>query len=190
MTIEALIAHYGLFAIFAGAAIEGETVVATGGLIAHRGLMSMPLVILAAASGSFLADQGFFQIGRRYRDHPRLRRWTARPAFQRAMGLIERHPTGFVFAFRFLWGLRTVSPIALGTSAIAWHRFALLNAIAALLWAWLVATVGYALAATLAGLGARLERLPHYLIAIAGLGIVFAAFGLWLRNRLRRRAPL
>ena len=185
MTIEGLVARYGLLAVFVGAAVEGETAVATGGLFAHRGLLALPLVISAAAFGSFLADQGFFLIGRRYRDHPRLTRWTAKPGFARALGLIARRPTGFVFAFRFLWGLRTVSPIALGTTGMSWRRFAVLNALAASLWASLVSVVGYSLAATLAGFGARLERTPHYLLAIAGLAVFFAVVGWWLRRQLR-----
>ena len=185
MTIEALIARFGIFAVFVGAAVEGETAVATGGLFAHRGLLALPLVIAAAAAGSFLADQVFFLVGRHYRHHPRLTRWTAKPAFARALRSIARHPTGFILVFRFLWGLRTVSPIAIGTTGIGWRRFAALNALAALLWASLVSMVGYSLAATLAGLGARLERVPHYLVAIVGLALFFAALGWWLRRRWR-----
>ena len=185
MTIEALIARFGIFAVFVGAAVEGETAVATGGLFAHRGLLALPFVIAAAAAGSFLADQVFFLVGRHYRHHPRLTRWTAKPAFARAIRSIAHHPTGFILVFRFLWGLRTVSPIAIGTTGIGWRRFAALNALAALLWASLVSMVGYSLAATLAGLGARLERVPHYLVAIVGLALFFVALGWWPRRHWR-----
>ena len=51
MAIEALIARYGLAAIFLGAGIEGETSVVAGGVLAHRHLLPLWGVWLAAASG-------------------------------------------------------------------------------------------------------------------------------------------
>ena len=71
MSIELLITRYGLAAVFLGAGIEGETMVVTGGLLAHGGLMPVTGVAIAAAAGSFVADQLFFAAGRRFRDHPR-----------------------------------------------------------------------------------------------------------------------
>ena len=116
LTIEALIARYGLAAIFIGAGIEGETSVLAGGLFAHEGMLSLPGAMIAAASGSFLADQAFFAAGRRFRDHRWVQRAQHKPAFAKALETLERHPIGFIFAFRFLYGLRTVSPIAIGTT--------------------------------------------------------------------------
>ena len=40
MTIEALVARYGVVAIFLGAGVEGEAAVVTGGVLAHQGLVS------------------------------------------------------------------------------------------------------------------------------------------------------
>ncbi|MCP9222156.1 DedA family protein [Erythrobacter sp. LQ02-29] len=185
MSIETLIARFGLPAIFVGAAIEGETVVATGGLIAHRGLLPVAGVIAAAAAGSFLADQAFFWLGRSARQSRIVARIRRQSAYARALRLIERYPTAFIFAFRFLWGLRTVSPVAIGTSQIDWRRFAILNAVAALVWSSTVTAVGYALAGTLAALGARLRTVEHYALAIVLLAALAAGFGWWLRRRLR-----
>ncbi len=116
MSIETLIAQYGLAAIFVGAGLEGETSVVTGGLLAHEGLLSLGGTALAAVVGSFAADQLFFFAGRRYRDTARVRRIRAKPAFAKALDTLDRHPTVFILSFRFLYGLRTISPIAIGTS--------------------------------------------------------------------------
>lgn len=152
MAIEALIARYGLAAIFLGAGIEGETSVVAGGVLAHRHLLPLWAVWLAAASGSFVADQLFFAAGRYFRDHPRVRRMSARPAFAKALVTLERHPVLFVMGFRFLYGLRTVSPMAIGTSHIHTRTFFLLNALAAAIWAALFTGIGY-------GFGGGIERL-------------------------------
>jgi membrane protein DedA with SNARE-associated domain len=152
MTIETLIAHYGLAAILIGAGVEGETVVIAGGVLAHRGLVPLWAGCVAAAIGSFAADQLFFAAGRYFRDHPRIRRMEQRPAFAKALVTLEHHPVLFILGFRFLYGLRTISPIAIGTSHIHTRTFFLLNALAAIVWAALFTGIGY-------GFGGGIERL-------------------------------
>lgn len=143
MMIEALVARYGLAALFAGAALEGEAAVVTGGLLAHQGFFPLPAAMAAAATGSFFADQAWFAMGRRFRDHPRIRRLRERPTFTRALATLERHPRGFILAFRFVYGLRTVSPIAIGTSRVPARLFIPLNAAAAIIWAVAFSAIGY-----------------------------------------------
>jgi membrane protein DedA with SNARE-associated domain len=184
MSIEQLVAQYGLIALFVGAGAEGETVVVTGGVLAHRGLVPLWGAAAAAAAGSFVADQIFFALGRRYRDHPRVRRIMARPAFARALGTLERHPVGFILAFRFLWGLRTVSPVAIGTSRVPAARFVTLNAVAAVAWGALFTGLGY-------GFGEGIETLvgrfrPHLPILLSAAAAI-AALALIVRLILIRR---
>lgn len=143
MPLEAIVAKYGLLAILAGAGIEGEAVVITGGIFAHRGLLPLWGVALAAAVGSCAIDQLWFLAGRYFRDRRWVRSMTARPAFTRALAILENHPTKFIFGFRFVYGLRTVSPIAIGASAIPARRFILLNMAAAAIWGPMMALIGY-----------------------------------------------
>lgn len=182
MTIETLIARYGLFALFAGAGIEGETMVVLGGIMVQRGVFPFAGAVLAAAAGSFIADQLFFAGGRRFRNHPRVRRIAVRPAFARALRAFERRPTLFVFAFRFLYGLRTVSPVAIGTTHLPTARFMLLNGAAALLWATIFVSIGYWFGH---GLSAAIGRwLPSWQVLTAGgIAAVLAGAIAWIWRR-------
>jgi membrane protein DedA with SNARE-associated domain len=143
MTLESLISTYGYGAILVGTFVEGETVLVLGGFAAHRGYLELPWVILAAFVGSLCGDQLFFFLGRRH-SHFILER---RPAFkgkmERANRLITRFQTPLILGFRFLYGLRTVMPFALGVSAVPVVQFVVLNAIGALVWAIGVAVGGY-----------------------------------------------
>lgn len=143
MALEALIARYGLWAILGGAGIEGEAVVITGGILAHRGLLPLWGVAIAAAIGSCAIDQLWFLAGRYFRDYRWVRAIAAKPAFARVLRILERHPTRFIFSFRFIYGLRTVSPIAIGASAVPAKRFVPINMAAAALWGPLMAVIGY-----------------------------------------------
>ena len=190
MTIDSLIAQYGLAAIFLGAGVEGETSVIAGGVLAHRELVPLWAAMAAASAGSCVADQLFFAAGRYYRDHPRVRAISARPGFAKALVTLERHPVLFVMGFRFLYGLRTVSPIAIGTSHIRTRSFVLLNALAAAIWGVLFTGIGY-------GFGGGIERLLGNVLsadrllpaAAIGLVLLFAMSRAvrWLHHRYADR---
>lgn len=187
MSIEALVAQYGLAAVFLGAGLEGETMVLAGGLFAHEGMLSLPGAMIAAATGSFVADQAFFATGRRFRSTRWVQRVQAKPAFAKALSALERYPIGFIFAFRFLYGLRTVSPIAIGTSHVPARTFLWINAVAAAVWAVLFTTLGYVFGTGIAELLGRYR--PHgrqwLWVALAALvlGLAVGAVRWWRRER-------
>ena len=60
MSVHILIATYGYFAIAIGVAVEGKAIAFIGGIIAHHGDLSIPLVILASIIGTFAANQILF----------------------------------------------------------------------------------------------------------------------------------
>ncbi|WP_394647330.1 DedA family protein [uncultured Sphingomonas sp.] len=179
MTIEVIVARYGLAALFAGAALEGEAAVIAGGVLAHKGLLSLPLAMLVAALGSFTADQGWFYAGRHFRDH----RWIAaargKPAFAKAVAAFERRPTGFIFAFRFLYGLRTVSPIAIGSTQVSARLYAIVNGISAACWGVIFSGIGYVFGHSFERVLGRLAAGRHLWWVVGGLLVAGIAFGGW-----------
>ncbi len=138
------LAAFGPIAILLGAAFEGQTAVIAGGVLARQGPISPYVALAAAALGSGILDQVLFVLGRSFRDTGFVQRVARKAAFAKALGLIERYPTGFVLIFRFLYGLRAAGPVAVGVTHVGAVRFAILNAIGALIWAGVFVGVGYA----------------------------------------------
>ncbi|MDE1993139.1 MAG: DedA family protein [Rhizobiaceae bacterium] len=183
MTIELLIARYGLLAVFLGAAIEGETMVILGGVFSHRHLMSYWSAATAACAGSFLADQTLFFLGRYARNYPRVRKIIEKPAFARVTHLLERYPTGFIFAFRFIYGLRTISPTAIGMSNVSPIKFVVINAAAAMVWGFLFTAIGYLFGQSIEQMFGRLPLHRHVLIALAIIIVVLLAIVTFRKSR-------
>lgn len=181
-----LLLHYGLFALFLGAGFEGETVVVGGGLLAHKGLVSVPGAMAAASAGSFVADQLFFAAGRHFRDRAWVRRQRERPVFARVLGWLERYPIAFVFGFRFIYGIRTISPIAIGTSRVRGSLFLAVNVVAAIVWGCAFTALGYAFGHEVEALLHRFEPSGTTIGIVVGAGVA-AAIALHLIRR--RRAP-
>lgn len=173
MNLEHLIAGYGLWALGLGAGLEGETVVVIGGIMVHHGTLAFVPAVLSAALGSFLADQLFFVVGRRFRSWSYVRKLRRRPAYRRAIIAFERQPTVFVFAFRFLYGLRTISPLAIGTTRLSTLRFLVINAIAALVWSAVFICVGFAFGQAIESVFGKVQAIAHVVLGVVGIAIAF-----------------
>jgi len=189
LSLAELLDSYGYLALVVGTFLEGETVLVLAGFAAHSGYLSLPLVILAAFAGSFLGDQLFFQIGRRKGEAFLKRRVTWTPKVERVQGLIERHHLPFILGFRFLYGLRTVSPFAIGMSDVPTRRYLVLNLIGAAVWAAAVACLGYYLGEAAEALLGQIRRYELAIFAaIAVLGTVL--WGVHFAQRRRQRNKL
>jgi len=184
--MESLISQYGYVAILIGTLLEGETILVLGGFAAHRGLLRLPGVILAAFVGSLMSDQLFFLLGRRHGEALLARRPAWQPAVVRVRGLLNRYNTALILVFRFLYGLRNVTPFALGMSEVSTVRFLVLNAVGAAVWAVAIACLGWSVGEAAAQMLGHLERYERRI----GAGIVAVGVGLWIWHHLaaRRRA--
>ncbi len=181
-----LIQKYGYLATFIGTLAEGESLLILSGLCAHRGYLSLPIVIVVGAAGGALGDLGFFLLGRYYGARLLARYPKYAPAADRVHRMIERFPAATILGVRFLYGLRTVGPAVIGTTRIRLPYFAALNVIGALVWSACWAGAGYLVgraAEHLLGDLARIEReLFGGAIVVIVIGIV--AFRAWqARNR-------
>jgi membrane protein DedA with SNARE-associated domain len=156
-----LVARYGYVATFAGTLIEGESLLILSGLAAHRGYLSLPLVVVVGALGGALGDIGFFLLGRHYGRGLIARFPRFAPAADHVHGMIERHPAATVLGVRFMYGLRTAGPAIIGSTRMTLLEFIPLNVLGALLWSACWAGAGYLLgraAEHLLGDLARIER--------------------------------
>jgi len=142
-TLEQLVTSYGIVAVFVGTFLEGETIVVIAGFLAHQSILNPYAVAFSAFGGSFFGDQLWFYIGRRHSRHRYVTRITKRPVFDKVLSAITDHPKKFILTFRFIYGIRTISPVAVGLSKVPASEFLVLNAIAAAIWAAAVTALGF-----------------------------------------------
>ena len=185
--VESFIATYGLAVVFVGTLLEGETIAIMAGFLAHQGAVDGRLALIAAFLGALASDQALFLVGRRFADHPMVMRQRKRPLFAKALAKVEASATAYILIFRFLYGLRTVSPLAIGVSNVSLRKFAILNAIAAFIWAAVMIGLGFAFGRTIEAALGRFHHIEHVLIAMIAVGIVSTAGLTWLHRRFMRR---
>jgi membrane protein DedA with SNARE-associated domain len=183
MSVEQLISTYGYLAVLVGTFLEGETILVIAGFMAHRGYLRLLGVILAAFAGTLCSDQLFFLLGRRHGQRFLDRRPAWQPRAETVRRLLDRHPVAVTLGFRFLYGVRNVTPLIIGASGFSPRRFFVLNIAGAALWAAVVATLGYLLGHTIEVL---LEDARKYEQIVIG-ALIAAGVGLWCWKRWRNR---
>ena len=150
---------------------------------AAHGYLSFTMVVCVAITGGFLGDQTCFWLGRRYGPRVLARYPNLAAKAPRVQNLLRRWDAMAVILLRFCYGLRIAGPIIIGTCGISPWRLALFNFIGVLIWAPLVAAVGFlAWEAVEQWLG----RLRHAQIGLLML-IVLALTVAWLTAQWRRR---
>jgi len=183
VNIELIILTYGYPAILIGTFLEGETILVMGGFAAYQGYLSLGWVIVAAFIGSLLGDQLFFYLGRKHNQKV-LARWPSwKFRAEKVHELLDRFNTLLILAFRFFYGLRTVTPFAMGMSAVSTSKFVILNAIGALVWAVVIGSGGYLFGHVLEPL---IGKVKHYELGTMGL-IVVTGILVWILHFFFRK---
>ena len=186
---EHLILQWGYIALGIGTLLEGETILIAAGALAHKGLLSMPWVVLTAFLGGFLGDLLWFYIGHRYGNGYIQKRPALAKKVEIAQNMLNKYGALFVFSFRFIYGIRMVSPVLLGVVRYPVKKYVALNLIGAFVWANIFAFVGYGLGA---GFKTAWSRHGHVLelFGLACIASVMIFVGMKLYKMRERRQML
>ena len=179
--------HLAYLILFIGTFAEGETILILIAILAQDGTPDIRLVILSAFAGSLAGDQTWFYLGR----HKGKQLLAKRPLWQhkadKVYRILERHSTWLVLGFRFLYGLRNVTPFALGMSNLKGGRFLLLNAMGAAVWAVVFGLGGYKLGDLLES---SLKKDKYIVLVCFCVVVIIVWFAKVYRNRRKNKAEL
>lgn len=181
-------ANWGALA-YAAAALwaffEGETFVLLAAAAGRATNLIDPwILMLCVWGGSFLGDQLWFTLGRKYGVKAVRKIPGAERKLGTAVNFLNKYGVLFVLTFRFVYGVRNVASAACGVAKMPWAKFAVLNFIAAGLWASSFVAAGWFIVGwlgekgTLYGLGS--------IGAIVVLYLGFKAVQSWRRSQNRQ----
>ncbi len=160
--------------------IEGETIVIIAGFLSSQGLLVPWLIALCAFAGSFCSDQLMFFLGRRYgpaifKKFPRLDKNT-----EKARELMLKYENLLILGFRFVYGVRNITPIMLGMSGVNHAKFLVLNFIGAVVWAFSFAYGGYYLGEVFFSV---ISEVTHGAAVGIGLLVLLLVVMWWIRRK-------
>jgi len=166
-----LLKEYGYIILFVWSIMEGESGLVMAGILSHTGDMNLYLSILVAALGGFLGDQIYFYIGRLNKEWVLKELHAHRRKFARARLLLRKYGAFVIFLQRFIYGMRTIIPMAIGVSGYDPKKYAVINFISAFIWASLTIVPAYYFGEELLNI-LRWAK-AHWYIAIAIVAIMW-----------------
>ena len=200
--LESFVRHYGALAVMpilaieaVGAPVPGESLLIFASVLAGRGEMSLPSLLIFAWVGSVLGDNLGYLIGRKLGRRTILR-YGAKVGltdgrFNGIERVYARYGSATVLFARFFSILRQLNGIVAGTLGMSWWRFVLLDAVGAALWVtvWVFAPAYFSAHLTfIVGLAHHTKVVAGFLV-VAGLALVLGIFIRRLRvaSRTARR---
>jgi len=181
--MDEVVASLGYVAILVGTFLEGESVLALGGVAASYGYLSFPRVVAVAVLGAFAGDQAAFYFGRRLGPAILARNPKLAAKAVRVQALVRRWDALAVIALRFMYGMRIAGPIVIGTCGISPWRLAFFNFIGALIWAPVITGIGYLAGQALEHWIGRLQHVQIALLMLVALVVVAWTLVHFLRRR-------
>lgn len=175
-----------------GSMVEGEMIILTASALAAAGYLSIYKVGSIAFLSTLLVDQILFFIGHYFYKKPRQRPLSERfpklyKKSRRAVVLLKKYDIWFILSFRFIYGIRAVSPVVIGLCGSSPSRFVPLNAVSALIWAVISCSLGYSLGDFLFDENGRpIPDHMRYLQCII-LGILLLGIGILVFTIIKRR---
>lgn len=127
--------EYGYIILFVWSMLEGEMGLVMAGILSHTGDMNIVLSIAVAALGGFAGDQVYFYIGRFNKNYIHTKLRSQRRKFAIAHLLLKKYGWPIIFIQRYMYGMRTVIPMAIGLTKYSNRRFAFINFMSAIFWA-------------------------------------------------------
>jgi membrane protein DedA with SNARE-associated domain len=203
-TLEPWIHHYGVAAIFPilvleslGAPLPGESLLIIAAVLAGRGDLSFPGLLVSAWAGAVIGDNIGYMIGRML-GHRVVWRYGARigltsTRLRKVEKVFAQYGPVTVGLARFVSVLRQLNGIVAGTVKMDWWRFLLFNAVGGALWVLVWTMVGFYLGSHGAHIAALLDKLGFLGAAFGVVGLIVIlmyVFGhrviVWLRRSVPR----
>ena len=191
--LEHFVRHYGVAAVMVilafealGAPLPGETLLIFASILAGRGEMSLPALLIFAWAGAVMGDNVGYLIGRSL-GRAAVARYGAKigltaTRYNAVEGVFARYGAATVVFARFVNVLRQLNGVVAGTLGMNWWRFLLFNALGGALWVATWVLGAYYLgehASSIAGLARHVGVVGGMLAA----GVLLVAVVVLLRRR-------
>lgn len=167
------LATYGYIVLFLYSLGGGFVALMAAGVLSYAGKMDLSTSIAIAFVANFIGDALLFYIGRYHKSDVMNYLHKHRRKLALSHLLMKKHGSWIIFIQKYIYGIKTLIPIAIGLTKYDFTKFNIFNAMAAALWA---ITVGYgsflagnALTSAYNAIAERPYIAPIILFAIIGL---------------------
>ncbi len=172
--------------ILLGIFFEGEMIMISSIIAAHHGYLNLWLVVAIGVLGTYSSDMFYFNLGRRKGKNWLNKNQKIKDKVTIIDKKLEKYPILIFIIYRFLYGFRTIAPLAIGASKTKSRTFLFFSGVSTIIWATTYCTIGYMFGELIKSKLGHIEHIEKYIIGcIALIGIV-----LIVRNRIKKQKKI
>ena len=139
--MEEFIKEWGYIALFFYSFGGGFVGLVLAGVLSYAGDLNIVVSIIVACSANFLGDQFLFYMARTNKQYASqmMKKYGRKVALTHV--LMRKYGSTVVFIQKYVYGIKTLIPLAMGLTKYSFKKFTLFNAAATVVWG---VVVGYA----------------------------------------------
>jgi membrane protein DedA with SNARE-associated domain len=166
--------------LFFGVFLEGELILFSAIIAAHQKLLNIWIVVIIAITATISSDVFYFNAGKY-----KAKKWLKKSKFSQKFEIVNKrllkHRNKMLFFYRFIYGMRILTPFVLGTQDIRFVNFLKYSIIGTIIWCAIIVVLGFAFGEFILNNLKHIEKIEYYAIGLFGLiGIVFLVFN-WFK---------
>jgi len=173
--LESFIQDYGYIALFLYSFGGGMLAIAIAGVFAANGTLDINLVILVAVISNIAGDYFLFYIARNNKQYAKEMMDKHQRKIDLAHKMMEKYGWGAIILQKYIYGIKTLIPLAIGLTNYDSKKFMIFNIIGAIIWGLAIGLSAYILGDIITN---TLEEYKTYgiIILISLLALLFYFF--------------
>ncbi len=162
---------YGYIALFLYSLGGGFVGLMAAGVLSYMGKMDLVTAVAVAMVSNFLGDTLLFYLARYHKKEVLNYFHKHRRKLALSHMLMKKHGNWIIFMQKFVYGIKTLIPLAIGITKYDFMRFSVLNFFAAVLWALVVGMGSFLAGKPIMGVYEAIVERPYIapmIIAVLG----------------------
>ncbi len=141
--MEDLIRDWGYLALFLYSFGGGFIGLVFAGVLSYAGDLNIYISMLVAGTSNFLGDQFLFTMARKNKDYAKdmMKKYGRKVALAHLM--MRKYGSLVVFIQKYIYGIKTLIPLAMGLTKYSASKFIVINIFATAIWAMIVGYLSY-----------------------------------------------
>jgi len=141
--MESFIHDWGYIALFLYSFGGGMLALAIAGVFSVTGDLNIYYAIAVAVVSNFIGDQFLFLIARNNKSYAKsmMSKWGRKIALTHL--LMRKYGVWILFIKKYIYGIKTLVPLAMGLTKFSFQKFTLYNLLASIVWGVVVGSISY-----------------------------------------------
>jgi membrane protein DedA with SNARE-associated domain len=163
--MEELIRDWGYIVLFLYSFGGGFVALVVAGILSYSGELNIIIAITVAGTANFIGDQFLFTVARKNKHQAKQMMEKHKRKIAMSHLLMRKYGTWVIFLQKYIYGIKTLIPLAMGLTKYDYKKFMIFNFLATVVWSLIIGLSSYMLG----------ELVYKYIEEFKTYGLVFVA---------------